>query len=246
MRRGRSGPPSPFVRAVGNFVPLLLFTAFSACADRAPAPSREGPALGEGEAWEDPFVVCETDAEPSTCATRVEGALIASAESAARSGDTLSISGSDGARLRLIDGEGGAPIAYRYLGYVEAIDQHVVRVSLFEGSDHVLVDGTTTNQTHVLGYPVMAPGGARFATSSFDMVAGHDPNGLQIWRVHPDRLSLEWEIRGGSSWGPEEVRWVSDSALRFVRVVAGPRPARVETVLTVAPDSLAIAPRSPS
>ena len=46
----------------------------------------------------------------------------------------------------------------------------------------------------------------------------YNPQRLQVWRVARDTLGLEWGLTPDSdSWIPDSVRWLSNSAFRYVR-----------------------------
>jgi hypothetical protein len=92
---------------------------------------------------------------------------------------------------------------------------HGVEVTRYEGSEFLLVDAKTTNQTHLIGRPVLAPDGTRLAAASLDLVAGYNANGVQIWELLEQGPVLAWEVSGGMSWGASELRWMDDSTLDF-------------------------------
>ncbi len=55
-----------------------------------------------------------------------------------------------------------------------------------------------------------------------DYEAGYAPNLLQVWRVTPDSLALEWEMRTGeyapaSGWGASDPTWIDANTVELVK-----------------------------
>jgi hypothetical protein len=92
----------------------------------------------------------------------------------------------------------------------------LVEVVLMEGGQFLLIDERTGAELDIDGVPIVSPDGSRFATASLDLVAGHVPNRLAVYRFTPDGIEREWvhEPRG---WGPSEVEWLDATTLRFQR-----------------------------
>jgi hypothetical protein len=105
-----------------------------------------------------------------------------------------------------------------YRGYVREIGQHVVeRVYVPEGGAFVMVGDARGDTLAVDHVPVPAPGGERFATASVDLVAGHRPNRVRIYRMADGRPVLEWE-HAPAGWGIDSLRWRDARTLDAVRV----------------------------
>ena len=202
--------------AVGVALALLL----PACLGGEAEPPEEEASPAAGRASADapivsPYEQCGRASDPQLCADSVEASLIADAQNVRRSVDTLWISAGDGATLPLVSGSPAEmPMAFRYAASL-AVLGHGVEVAHHGGSEFLLVDAGSTNQTHLIGPPVKGPDSTRFAAASLDLVAGYNPNGVQIWSLREGRPVLEWELRGGSSWGADNVRWLDASSLQF-------------------------------
>jgi hypothetical protein len=144
--------------------------------------------------------------------------------------------------------EGAAFIRYRYHGFVEALDSHLVMVSFYEGGAYVLVSAQTGHQTHVLAPPVLSPDRKRFVAASLDLEAGHDPNGLQVWRVTEFGPRLEWGLDGGETWGASELVWRTPDVVEFTRHSIVPpqtEPVRSRMRLVLRPNGLHLEPVAP-
>lgn len=108
--------------------------------------------------------------------------------------------------------------AHIYRGYVREIGQHVVeRVYFPEGGEFVMVGDARADTLAIDHVPVPAPGGERFATASVDLVAGHRPNRVRIYRMAGGRPVLEWE-HAPVGWGIDSLRWRDPRTLDAVRV----------------------------
>jgi len=108
--------------------------------------------------------------------------------------------------------------AHVYRGYVREIGQHVVeRVYFPEGGGFVMVGDASGDTLAVDQVPVPAPGGERFATASVDLVAGHRPSRVRIYRMDGGRPILEWE-HAPAGWGIDSLRWRDARTLDAVRV----------------------------
>jgi hypothetical protein len=108
--------------------------------------------------------------------------------------------------------------AHVYRGYLREIGQHVVeRVYFPEGGEFVMVGAARADTLAIDHVPVPAPGGERFATASVDLVAGHRPNRVRIYRMAGGRPVLEWE-HAPAGWGIDSLRWRDARTLDAVRV----------------------------
>jgi hypothetical protein len=122
---------------------------------------------------------------------------------------------------------------------------HLVQIDRYKGRSWLLVSARTTDQTPVLGRPVASPGRTRFAAAGLDLVAGYDPNGLQVWRMTEHGPQLEWGIDGGDQWGVSGLAWASEDVLDFTRHDRTADPERTlqrRMRLTLAGPGLTLAP----
>lgn len=174
---------------------------------------------------------CDNAVETEGCVAAMEAELMArSAGRVARRGDTLRVRTDDGHTVPLVTDrtEGERYVSYRYEGRVEPLAASLVSVHFYEGGTYVLVSDATGDQTHLIGPPLVAPDGSRFAALGLDLVAGYDPNGVQIWRVTEHGPRLEWGLMGGESWGASDGVWRGPATLEFTRhAIVPPNPEPV-------------------
>mgnify|MGYP001060556717 CR=1 FL=1 len=153
------------------------------------------------------------------CAQKVEDLRLVETDiGVERSGDTLVIPVPGGEHVRLVNEDAGGPenVFYSYRDHLKDAGYHVVDVHYWEGSAHILVDDSTGRETRVMGPPVASPDGRRLVVASAAGVAGYSPNELQVWRVTPAGLELEWEVQP-DDWGAADPRWIDARTVRFQR-----------------------------
>lgn len=224
-------------------LPLLLAAA---CAPGAPS-ATPSPASAA-----DPYRRCEDlpdTADTDACVARTEeGLLAASGGQARREGPRLVFRGSGGGSLALEDDatEGDRFVRHRYLGPLPGIGQHLVRMDFYEGGGWLLVGAATADRTYVSGPPVVAPDRGRFVTASVDLVAGYDPNGIQVWSLARGGPRLEWGLDGGDAWGASDPVWIDARTVEFTRHVADTgdpdRAREVRTRLVLREDGIVLRP----
>lgn len=133
---------------------------------------------------------------------------------------TLLIVSGSGDTLAFIDNrdpEFSEDFAVRELAaYLDDQDLWVIVTGCYEGSTTLLVDGADGGMTRVVSVPVPSPGGDRLLCFNEDIIAGFDDNGIQVWRVDPDSLVLEFEDLS-VPWGPAGAHWEGDSLVAFLK-----------------------------
>ena len=153
-----------------------------------------------------------------SCIAEREAALMRVVPGVRRAGDTLELGIRGRSSAKFISTPDSIEVghSYVYYGYLPALRSHLVEVQLYEGGGFVLVSAATGRLLELDDRPVIAPGGLRFATASWDTEAGYNPNRAQIYRLAGDSAVLEWQVEP-SSWGPTDVLWINESTLTFHR-----------------------------
>lgn len=116
---------------------------------------------------------------------------------------------------------GDASEHFSLWSYEEEIDSYLIHVRYWEGDGYVLVNGTSGHQTYLDAPPVVSPDRKRLITVNMDLEAGYTPTRIQIYRIAPDSLELEWthEPEGDPAWGPSEAEWVDSVTVRALKNV---------------------------
>jgi len=140
--------------------------------------------------------------------------------------DRLVFAARDGSRLVLGDRLAHTLVEqiHVFLGFLEPIDHYLVRTIMFEGNRFGLVDAETGRLTDLDAPPVVSPDGSRFLTTSLDLVAGHTPNRIRIYRMTAGGPEVEWSLEP-SGWGAAHGAWVSNERIALDSVSGhGGRP----------------------
>ncbi len=144
--------------------------------------------------------------------------------------DRLVVLAHDGARRVYADSAAGAivPRLHVFRGTLRSLGAHVVETTYMpEGGAFTLVDAHTARETPLDTMPVPSPDGRRFATATADLVAGHRPNRVRVYRRTPRGPVVEAEL-APRDWGATRPVWSDGRTLRLTRVAIDlrHRPAR--------------------
>jgi hypothetical protein len=92
----------------------------------------------------------------------------------------------------------------------------IVRQYIPEGRMVLMVDRRTGDVIELDDVPVPSPDGERFVTASLDLVAGHLPNRIRIYRMTTGgpTLEMEWQPR---EWGAQHATWLDAGTLQLER-----------------------------
>jgi hypothetical protein len=166
-----------------------------------------------------PFARCTGD-DRRACMAQVEAREIANAGGRVqRQGLRLTFRLGNGQTAELVNdtSDSGSARRYVYAGYLPSIRHHVVEVAYYEGGGVLLLHEQTGARTDAHGFPAVAPGARRIATASVDLIAGHTPNHIRVWRVADTHLELEWGLDGGTQWGASDPVWHGPHVVTFTR-----------------------------
>ncbi|MGE0442152.1 MAG: hypothetical protein AB7S39_16845 [Gemmatimonadales bacterium] len=166
-----------------------------------------------------------------------------------RRGRVLEILLRSGDTVRLADDstEGDDYRSFAYRGRLAGTPFHVLQVGHYEGRTWLLVHDSTGRHIALDGYPVAAPGGGAIATASFDLVAGFDFNGVEMFETAADSLIAVWRIEP-PDWGPDSLRWTGRDTLRLVQQWRDSTPDRYRpqaAVVTRTPAGWDVSPTTP-
>lgn len=103
-------------------------------------------------------------------------------------------------------------VSYRHRGYLPAVRLHLIEVHFYESSEWWLVSYDTGALTRLWNLPQFSPDGRRVAAYSRGLEYGAVPNGVQVFRVEPGRLSRLVELRP-EQWEPARLVWRDNRSL---------------------------------
>jgi len=151
---------------------------------------------------------------------RESPALAGSAPAAVRDDwSSLRLRARDGSFVELRDHLDGVELrdVHRLAETVEPLDAWIVeRIYVPEGGDWLMIGRASGEITVLDAEPAVDPTGRWFATASADLVAGHAPNRVRIYRASTRAAGWAAEPR---DWGARAPRWVDPVTLELDRVV---------------------------
>ena len=106
---------------------------------------------------------------------------------------------------------------YTLVARLQEQDYWIVQLSGHEWAEYLLVSGRNGSYSRAISVPVASPDGSRLLCAYRDIIACFVDNGIQIWRIDPDSLALEYSALD-ANWGPSGAEWVDDSAIVFDRI----------------------------
>lgn len=196
--------------------PLCAALLVGACGARSADQGSAEPVADDPVAMPARDSLCAGIANVYECAQQVEEQRLARmARYVRRTGDTLVIPLLDGQDVTLVDQNAGGPdnVFYTYREHLDEIGYHVVDVHYYEGGSHLLIGDETGQRVQISAPPVVSPGGNRLVVASAGGTAGYAPDELQVWRITPAGVTLEWEVQPG--WGATNARWEDRRTIRF-------------------------------
>lgn len=132
--------------------------------------------------------------------------------------------------LKNIDTDDKTYINYTYLGFEAKLQQHMMYVGFQQGDQFWAYPVKGGAPSKMAGYPLLAPDNLHFATMSVDMIAGFNPNLVEIWRVDGGNLNKVASFKG-DKWGPDGLEWQDAATLVVKKVCNNPDPEHQEIIL---------------
>lgn len=128
-----------------------------------------------------------------------------------------------GLRLRLLNGktlvmenreEGDSVRRFSFRDYPKGIGYFLLHRQLYEGDDYLLIHARSGKQFALQERPVISPDGLRIVTASAGLSGMSSGNAVQIWRIQPRGLELEFEL-SPKDWEPSDPQWRSNRTIRL-------------------------------
>lgn len=109
-------------------------------------------------------------------------------------------------------------VVYELSSFLPEQNCWVITETFYEWAVTLLVNGRNGVITDAVSIPEPSPDGTRLLCTYEDIVVGMLRNVMQVWRVHPDSLVLEFQFRN-EPWGPLGAGWAGDSLIVFDSLV---------------------------
>jgi hypothetical protein len=128
-----------------------------------------------------------------------------------------------GLRLQLLGGKGrmmrireepDSARRFSFRDYLDGIGYFLLHRQSDEASDYVLISARSGKQFTVQERPVISPDRARIVTASAGLSGMSGGNAVQIWRVMPRDLELEFEL-SPRNWEPSDPSWVDNRTIQL-------------------------------
>jgi hypothetical protein len=108
---------------------------------------------------------------------------------------------------------------YTYSGYIDALNSHLINITLWEGSSYFLVNAVNGESAVIWSPPIVSPDKKRFACFSMDLLPHFNPNGIQIWKIVNNHFIQEWSYET-YEWGPSGLKWINNNKLKFIENIS--------------------------
>jgi len=112
--------------------------------------------------------------------------------------------------------DGDSMVRYEYLATLPEIGYVHVKAWCWEWTEDFFVNLKNGRQFYFWSDPIVSPNNKLIVSYCMDMDAQFMPNGLQLFKIEGDSIVKIFE-RKISDWGPEEVKWESDSSIVIKR-----------------------------
>lgn len=154
--------------------------------------------------------------EGGTCMADLEASILAKTKGRAKRRDGVLTIRTQAGVVSLKDrpNAGDATLFNRYLGIIDGTGYHLVSVVLYEEGRVDLISDVSGESFSMAVMPHPSPSAKRFVSVSASEV-GHHPNEITVWRVTPERLTLEYR------YSPEEyalytfLAWVGEDTIQL-------------------------------
>jgi len=130
-----------------------------------------------------------------------------------RAQDSLSFKCDNGKIIKLVNNRGEENFSvFDFIGLNTEIDYYLVRHSLIEGRNFILINKKSGNPIETIGLPVVSPQKNYFACGNCDLSAAFDLNGIEIFKAGNSSYK-SIGLRELTNWGPEQMTWKNDTTL---------------------------------
>ncbi len=89
----------------------------------------------------------------------------------------------------------------------------------YDGEGHTgrFINSRTGESFTGAGFPILSKTNERFIIANADLEAGYSWNGIEIFKVNENDVTLEYK-EGFNTWGPTNVMWVDNEHIKFTKI----------------------------
>jgi len=128
---------------------------------------------------------------------------------------SVSLSLEDGRNLIFKEWDKDEEKGFNVEHFFDDINYFLLYVSYPEGNSWVMVNRKNGFTKEICGTPYISPSKKKILTANTDLEAGYSFNGIEYYSINKDSLKLEFRI--GTSWGPNDIKWLNDSSFLIQR-----------------------------
>ena len=112
--------------------------------------------------------------------------------------------------------DGESMVIYEYLTTLHEIGYVHIRALCWECTEDIFINIKNGKEFTFWHNPIVSPNNTLIVSYCWDLEAQFMPNGLQLFKIVGDSIVkiFDWNI---STWGPEEVKWESDTSIVIKR-----------------------------
>lgn len=107
---------------------------------------------------------------------------------------------------------------YSFREYFFDLGYLVFHIQYFEGDAYSMISKESAKEFILPGIPIPSPDKKKVLSTSYDLVAGYNPNSIQVWRVSPTDMTREMALEPQPvNWGPSDAIWIDDQTIHFTK-----------------------------
>lgn len=128
-----------------------------------------------------------------------------------------------GLRLQLLDGKGRTMLVredpdsshrFSFRENLSGPGYYLLHRQSHEWVDYVLINARSGKRFTLQERPVVSPDGSRLVTASAGLSGMSAGNAVQVWRIKPSGLELEFEL-APKDWEPTDPRWLNNRTIQL-------------------------------
>ena len=121
-------------------------------------------------------------------------------------------------QVKIIEEDPSKGPFYSFREFIPDLGFLVFHLQYFEGTAYSLISTASGKEFILPGAPLQSPDKKKVLSTSSDLIAGYDPNSIQIWRISNTDMTKEMALDPQPvNWGPSDAVWVDDKTIHFTK-----------------------------
>jgi hypothetical protein len=105
-------------------------------------------------------------------------------------------------------------VFYSFREFLPDLGYYLVHEQPYEGDAYLMINYQDGKRYRLHDLFLLSPDRQRLATVL--MCEAHNPTAIQIWRISPEKMTLEWSLEP-QDWGPTDGAWQNNDTLTFAK-----------------------------